>query len=113
MSILDTFARAEREHPSPRKYVDNMPVYASRLFEVPKKFGMALLSDFGSAVQGDERRNYDAQPNIYRSPEVMLKIDWSYPIDIWSVGVMVCSVFCSTMAMPYECLFQITNPMKI
>ena len=48
-----------------------------------------MLSDFGSAVQGDERRNHDAQPNIYRSPEVMLKTDWSYPVDIWNVGVMV------------------------
>ena len=48
-----------------------------------------MLSDFGSAVQGDERRNHDAQPNVYRSPEVMLKTDWSYPVDIWNVGVMV------------------------
>lgn len=49
-----------------------------------------MLSDFGSAVRGDQRRNHDAQPNVYRSPEVMLKVDWSYPVDIWNVGVMVC-----------------------
>ena len=62
---------------------------ASRRFDLPKVFGRAVLSDFGSAVQGDERRNHDAQPNVYRSPEVMLKTDWSYPVDIWNVGVMV------------------------
>jgi hypothetical protein len=66
-----------------------MPVYASRRFELPKTFGRAVLSDFGSAVRGDERRSHDAQPNVYRSPEVMLKTEWSYPVDIWNVGVMV------------------------
>ncbi|KAJ5351024.1 protein kinase domain protein [Penicillium brevicompactum] len=27
------------------------------------------------------------------SPEVMLKTDWSYPIDVWNVGVMVWDLF--------------------
>ena len=91
-SILDTFVKAELEQPSPRKFVNNLPVYASRRFERPKIFGDVVLSDFGSAVRGDIRRNHDAQPDVYRSPEVMLKIDWSYPIDIWNVGVMVCLI---------------------
>ncbi|KAE8443134.1 hypothetical protein EG329_002303 [Mollisiaceae sp. DMI_Dod_QoI] len=51
--------------------------------------GKAVLSDFGSAIRGDEKRNHDAQPDVYRSPEVMLKVDWSYPVDIWDVGAMV------------------------
>lgn len=93
MSILDRFVEAEMEHPSARKLVNDMPVYASRRFELPNKFGMAVLSDFGSAVRGDEKRNHDAQPNVYRSPEVMLKTEWSYPVDIWNVGVMVCLDF--------------------
>lgn len=71
--------------------INGMPVYASRRFDLPEVFGRAVLSDFGSAVRGDERRNHDAQPNVYRSPEVMLKTDWSYPVDIWNVGAMVCS----------------------
>ncbi|RAL12448.1 CMGC protein kinase [Aspergillus homomorphus CBS 101889] len=68
-------------------------LYASRRFELPKVFGDAVLSDFGSAVRGDEKRNHDAQPNVYRSPEVMLKADWSYPVDIWNDGVMVWGLF--------------------
>lgn len=55
-------------------------------------FGRAVLSDFGEAVNGDQERNVDAQPSVYRSPEVMLKVDWSFPIDIWNVGVMVRSI---------------------
>lgn len=88
-SILESFTQAELKNPSPRKFVNGMPIYASRRFDLPKVFGRAVLSDFGSAVRGDERRNHDAQPNVYRSPEVMLKTDWSYPIDIWNVGAMV------------------------
>ncbi|KAJ5952320.1 uncharacterized protein N7479_010733 [Penicillium vulpinum] len=93
LSILDSFSRAEMEHPSPRKFVNNMPVYASRRFDLPRVFGMAVLSDFGSAVQGDERRNHNAQPDVYRAPEVMLKAEWSYPVDIWNVGIMAWDLF--------------------
>ncbi|KXG48603.1 uncharacterized protein PGRI_024730 [Penicillium griseofulvum] len=81
------------EHPSAGKSVNNMPVYASRRFELPQDFGRAVLSDFGSAVRGDQKRNHDAQPTIYRSPEVMLKTEWSYPIDIWNVGTMIWDLF--------------------
>ncbi|TWU76164.1 hypothetical protein ED733_002095 [Metarhizium rileyi] len=66
-----------------------MPIYAWRRFDLPKIFGRAALSDFGSSIRGDETRNYEAQPNVYRSSEVMLKTDWSYPVDIWIVGAMV------------------------
>ncbi|PKY07070.1 CMGC protein kinase [Aspergillus campestris IBT 28561] len=91
--ILDSFAKAEMEHPSPRKFTEGGPVYASRRFDLPRNFGKAVLSDFGSAVRGDEKRNHDAQPNVYRSPEVMLKTEWSYPVDIWNVGAMVWDLF--------------------
>lgn len=77
-----------------------MPVYESRGFDLPKVFGGVVLSDFGSAVYGDEKRNYDCQPDVYRSPEVMLEMDWSYPIDIWNVGAMVCLCLQSLLSMP-------------
>ncbi|CAG7996098.1 unnamed protein product [Penicillium nalgiovense] len=92
-SLFTPFYPAELESPSPRKIVNGLPVYASRRFDLPKVFGRAALSDFGSAVRGDERRNHDAQPDVYRSPEVTLKSDWSYPVDIWNVGVMVWGLF--------------------
>ncbi|KGO42280.1 hypothetical protein PEX2_079290 [Penicillium expansum] len=93
VSILDKLTDAEIAHPSARKSVNNMPIYASRRFKLPQKFGRAILSDFGSAVRGDEKRNHDAQPAVYRSPEVMLRTGWSYPIDIWNVGTMVWDLF--------------------
>lgn len=89
--ILEAFVKAELETPSARKTVDGMTIYASRTFDRPKRFGKAVLGDFGSAARGDEKLRHLAQPNIYRSPEVMLKAEWSYPIDVWNVGCMVYS----------------------
>lgn len=92
-TLLIDFTAAEMEHPSPRKTIDGLPVYASRRFGVPKIHGVAVLSDFGSAVKGEERRNHNAGPDIYRAPEVMIKADWSYPVDVWNVGVMIWDLF--------------------
>ncbi|KAG7294094.1 hypothetical protein NEMBOFW57_004157 [Staphylotrichum longicolle] len=68
--ILNTFVKEELETPSPRKCADGSPVY-----------------------MGDVKRNHDAQPNVYRSPEVMIQAPWSYPADIWNVGAMIWDVF--------------------
>lgn len=86
---LAAFTEAELETPSDRKFVGDTTVYLSRRFGLPKEFGDVVLSDFGSAVREDKVRKYDAQPDVYRSPEVMLMTEWSYPIDTWNVGVMV------------------------
>ncbi|TGO08656.1 hypothetical protein BTUL_0198g00180 [Botrytis tulipae] len=83
-SILDAFTEAEMNSPSPRKVIDGVTVYASRGFDVPRIFGDSVLSDFGSAVRGDLKRNHGAGPQIYRAPEVMIKAPWSYPIDVWN-----------------------------
>ncbi|KAM0325025.1 hypothetical protein ACHAQA_007561 [Verticillium albo-atrum] len=92
-SVLEAFTQSEMDDPSPRKLVDGTPIYASRQFGRPKKFGDVVLGDFGAAFRGDQKRNHDAQPNVYRSPEVMLKTEWSYPVDIWNVGVMIWDLF--------------------
>ena len=69
--------------------MDGYTEYASRRFDLPNDFGDVVLGDFGTAVRGDVKRSHDAQPDVYRSPEVMLMTEWSYPVDIWNVGVMV------------------------
>ncbi|KAK7421589.1 hypothetical protein QQX98_002056 [Neonectria punicea] len=88
-SILEAFTKSELASPSVRKFVGDATIYESRTFDLPRKFGGPVLSDFGAAVRGDLKRNHDAQPAVYRSPEVMLKTEWSYPVDIWNVGAMV------------------------
>ncbi|KAK4154729.1 kinase-like domain-containing protein [Chaetomidium leptoderma] len=91
--VLEAFTKAELETPSPRKFVGGQTVYRSRRFERPRKFGDMILSDFGTAVRGDIKRNHIAQPDVYRSPEIMLKAEWSYPVDIWNVGCMIWDLF--------------------
>ena len=86
---MDDFTRDEMDHPSPRKIVDGATIYLSRGFGRPSKFGGVILSNFGSAVQGDLKRNHAAQTDVYRSPGEMLQTKWSYPVDTWNVGVMV------------------------
>ncbi len=54
-SILEDFAKAEMDNPSPRKFINGAPVYVSRRLELPRAFCGAVLSDFGSAVRGDRR----------------------------------------------------------
>ena len=71
--ILEAFVKEEMETPSPRKFIDRAPIYMSRRFGLPDDFGRIILGDFGSAVRGDGKQNHDAQPNMYRAPEVILQ----------------------------------------
>ena len=71
-SILKAFEMGEIEHPSPRKQVDGVTIYASRQFGIPKSFGACVLSDYGSAVPGEEKRNHQAQPRVYRVRTILL-----------------------------------------
>ncbi|KAF2130651.1 CMGC protein kinase [Dothidotthia symphoricarpi CBS 119687] len=91
--LLDAFVNSEMASPSPRKFIDGVPVYASRRFGLPKQIGDIVLGDLGSAVCGDKRSIHDAQPDVYRCPEVMLKTEWSYPADIWNVGSMIWDIY--------------------
>ena len=105
--MLKAFTKAELKDPSARKFVDGTTIYASRRFDIPDVLGGVVLGDFGAAVRGDERRNHDAQPDVYRSPEVMLMTEWSYPVDIWNVGVMVCLTYLPRIPNPISLLLTI------
>ncbi|KAG6354308.1 hypothetical protein INS49_004913 [Diaporthe citri] len=91
--ILEAFTNAELAVPSAWKVVNGHTINRPRQLELPQQFGDAVLGDLGSAVRGDEKRNDDAQPQVYRSPETMLEVEWSYPVDIWNVGCMIWDLF--------------------
>ncbi|KAG4428245.1 hypothetical protein IFR05_016273 [Cadophora sp. M221] len=92
-SILDAFVAAEMKHPSPRKTIDGVTIYQTREMKALTYFGNSVLGDFGSAVRGDVERNRDACPKFYRPPEIMIKAAWSYPVDMWTVGIMIWDLF--------------------
>ncbi|KAK4202212.1 kinase-like domain-containing protein [Triangularia verruculosa] len=94
-SLFNTFTQSELTSPAPRKITTvndtETTVYLSRTFSLPSnnQYGNNLLSDFGHAARGDVEHDYSCQPDYYRSPEVILEAPWSYPIDIWNIGVMI------------------------
>lgn len=59
-----------------------------------------MLTDFGELRDDDIDSDGNStgrvndewvMPDLYRAPEVLLKIPWTFQIDMWSVGVMVAS----------------------
>lgn len=60
----------------------------SQELKIPKKVVPPVLCDFGSAVLGQYHSEF-VQPKIYRAPEVILGVPWTFSVDIWNVGCMV------------------------
>lgn len=88
-NIFQVMDDHEKESPSTRKQVsENRTIYASRAL-IPKE-GPLKLSDFGESRIGPGPYEYKALPMVYRAPEIMIEVPWSYPIDIWCVGMTVC-----------------------
>lgn len=56
----------------------------------PQLGGVPILTDFGQMRLAEEGGNREwCMPDIYRAPEVLLKLPFSFPVDMWSIGVMV------------------------
>ncbi|OGM43262.1 hypothetical protein ABOM_008629 [Aspergillus bombycis] len=85
--------RKEIKTQSPRKVLQGRTIYTSSRF--PPGDGLPLLSDFGEARFGDEEHNEDIMPNPYRAPEVILKSNWDYKVDIWNVGMVAWDIVSS------------------
>jgi serine/threonine-protein kinase SRPK3 len=95
LEVLDKFVLHEYEHPSPRK----MPDHHGRIvYQSCSDFGAApteeiirtaKITDIGLAEWGDEPQHKPIQSNAFTCPEVILQAGWSYPADIWNLGVMM------------------------
>ena len=89
MSLLKDFETAEDNSPSPRKLLSDRAIFMTREFRLTDNPGEPVLCDFGEARYGGEKHTELIQPDLYRAPEVIFDISWSYSVDIWMVGVMV------------------------
>lgn len=82
----------EYHHPLPQKHLDDgRVIYLSRNGFGPLRepTGMICITDFDRAVLGTEAHSGCIQADIYRAPESILDAGFSYPADIWNLGVMV------------------------
>lgn len=105
-AVLDRFVNYTMLHPPPRKPPDSNDghtIYKSSsdlllVGDNPAPTdcineGMLLsakITDIGLAEWGDRGLQHKAiQTNAFTCPEVLLDAGWSYPADIWNLGVMM------------------------
>ncbi|EPS33981.1 hypothetical protein PDE_08943 [Penicillium oxalicum 114-2] len=92
-SVFSEFEENEPQPPCLRKELEGRTIYVSRELRVPRNWSTPVLCDFGSTVPGGEEHTEDIQSNIYRAPEVILEVPWTYSVDIWNVGCMIWNIF--------------------
>ena len=78
----------ESQEPSQPQETERGPIYPSRT-AVSVVSGIPILTDFGKMRFADPVNKGWCMPDLYRAPEVLLKLPWDYPVDLWSVGIMV------------------------
>ncbi|OAA66945.1 Protein kinase-like domain protein [Niveomyces insectorum RCEF 264] len=81
---------AELQSPGPRKVTKDRTIYTSRA--IFGNIGPLYLCDFGHAKIGKDGSG-NAMPVAFRAPEIILGMPWSYPIDMWGVGLSTWDMF--------------------
>ncbi|KAK3072464.1 hypothetical protein LTR53_006750 [Teratosphaeriaceae sp. CCFEE 6253] len=77
---------AESRHPDIPILDGEYPVYQSR--EAPTlAIGYPHLTNFGTARSAGPINTGWCMPDLYRAPEILLGVTWSFPVDVWSIGV--------------------------
>lgn len=93
--VLEDFVQYQADHPAPRKMPDH---HGRVIYQSCSDFGAAptdeviksaKITDIGLADWGDVPQNKPIQSNAFTCPEVILTAGWSYPADIWNLGVMI------------------------
>ena len=66
-----------------------VPVYQSKT-PLSANSSDPFLTDFGQMRHAEAPGNQEwCMPDLYRAPEVLLELPFSFPVDVWSIGVMV------------------------
>ncbi|KAL9125557.1 MAG: hypothetical protein Q9217_005256, partial [Psora testacea] len=77
----------ELQNPSIPIIDDGAPVYQSRITMLELS-GIPVLNDFGQMRLVEPMNKDWWMSDLYRAPEVLLKLPWGFPVDVWTVGVM-------------------------
>ena len=72
------------------KVVDNNRIiYTSRKLSLPRNdlWGQPVPCDLGEARIGNSHK-WNIQPDIYKTPEVLFDMLWSFSANSWNVGMV-------------------------
>jgi serine/threonine protein kinase len=72
------------------------------LLKDPNKSGVKVI-DFGSSCLGNEKIYTYIQSRFYRAPEIILGIDYTTAIDMWSLGCILGEIHSGYPVFPGEC----------
>ena len=61
--------------------------------DTPEDRIFVKLIDFGGATWEEDSHPRVVQTRHYRSPEVVLGLEWSYPCDMWSLGCILLELY--------------------
>jgi serine/threonine-protein kinase SRPK3 len=84
-SAFEKYTARTKNFPMPRKELEDRTIYI--LQPMPLTKGLPFLTDFSEARFGDSKHTGVIMPNVYRAPEVILDMEWSYPVDVWGLGM--------------------------
>lgn len=88
-SSLSRYEQYETQYPSPRKELEDRVIYMSRPVPLSRTMCLPLLSDLSEARFDSDDNTDLIMPSVYRAPEVILCLPWSFPVDVWSVAMVV------------------------
>ena len=96
LGVLDDAAFVQFEHeathnPLPQKELPDRTIYTSQPMPLTK--GVPSLSDLSEARFNRSDNTDVVMPDVYRAPEVVLGLPWSYPIDTWGFAMTVRETF--------------------
>jgi len=75
------------------------------LLKQPNKSGIKVI-DFGSACFESEKVYTYIQSRFYRAPEIILGIEYTTAIDMWSLGCMLAELYLGKPLMPGESEYE-------
>ncbi|PSK53401.1 hypothetical protein B9Z65_8956 [Elsinoe australis] len=90
-SAFERFEREAREQPMPRKELSDHTVCISQ--PMPSTKGATKLSDFSEARFHSDQNTDRVMPDVFRAPEVVLGMPWSYSVDLWGFSMTLWDLF--------------------
>ncbi|KAL2848820.1 kinase-like protein [Aspergillus pseudoustus] len=77
----------EIEDDASLKDIKDAPIYQSRT-PMLEFSGIPILTDFGQVRDATGTNQKWCMSDLYRAPEILLQLPWSFPVNVWSAGVM-------------------------